>query len=164
MKVPVPLVSPKQFNATSPVLVNTSALAGCVTVMELVVVQFFASVTWMAMVPIPAPLNDKVVAAVVVVAPVVLEVTTNVNGAVPPLAVNDPAPFVSPKQFNAMLPVLVRISALAGCVTVMVLVAVQPFASFTFTVMLPTPAPVNVRVVAVVAVVPPVVLELTVNV
>lgn len=82
----------------------------------------------------------------------------------PPLAVKVPEPLVSPKQFNAMFPLLFKANALAGCVTVIVLVVVQPLASVTFTVMLPTPAPVNVNVVAVVVVVPPVVFELTAKV
>lgn len=82
----------------------------------------------------------------------------------PPAAVKVPVPLVSPKQFKAMFPVLVKANALAGCVTLIVLVVVQPLASVTFTVMLPTPAPVNDKVVAVVDVVPPVVFELTAKV
>ena len=46
----------------------------------------------------------------------------------------------------------------------MVAVLVQLLASLTWTAILPTPAPVKSNVVAVVVVVPPVVLPVTVNV
>lgn len=83
-------------------------------VIVLVVVQPLASVTFTVMLPAPAPDSTNVVAVVEVVPPVVLELTAKVYGEVPPLAVKVPVPFVSPKQFKAMLPVLVNTNALAG--------------------------------------------------
>ena len=109
--------------------------------------------------PTPAPEKVSVVAVVDVVPPVVLLLTTKLYGAVPPPAVKEPLPLVSPLQFSVTF-APVRVNAV-GCVTLIVCVAVQPFEAVTVTLIDPAPAPVKSSVVAVVEVVPPVVLLFT---
>ena len=83
-------------------------------------------------VPTPAAVTLAAVGVVVIVAPDVLTVATNVYGAVPPAAVKLPVPFVAPLQRRFISPVLPRVSG-AGWVRVIFVVAVQPFPSVTVT-------------------------------
>ena len=123
----------------------------------------FASCTCTVMAPTPAFDSVRVVAAVTVVPPVVLLTTLKVYGEVPPPAVKVPEPVVLPLHSKATLPVFARVNA-GGAVILIVDWIVQPFASWACTVIEPTPALDKVKVVAVVAVVPPVVLLTILNV
>jgi hypothetical protein len=162
VNVPPPLVSPAQVSATLPVLFSNNA-GGCVIVIVDWVVHPFASVTPTVIAPAPALAKTNVVAVVLVVPPVVFDITLNVKGAVPPPAVKVPAPSVSPLQPKRTLPVLFNVSA-AGCVIVIVDCVLHPFASVTSTVIAPAPPLARTNVVAVVLVVPVVVLESTAKV
>lgn len=158
MKVPLPFVFPLHNNGTSgPVSVNAN---GSVTLMVALAVHPFESVTVTWIEPTPPLLKVKVVAAGVVVPPVVLLSTVKLYGAVPPDAVNVPLALVFPLHNSATSAVLFSTSA-AGWVTLIVRVAWQPFASVTVTLIEPTPALLNVKVVAPGVVVPPVVLLFT---
>jgi hypothetical protein len=161
VKVPEPSVSPLQFKEMSPLGVRFNN-GGDVTFIVADLVQPFASVVVTLIEPTPAVVKVKVVAVVLVAPPVVLESTVKVYGAVPPEAVKVPEPFVSPLQAKA-ISIVVRFNT-GGTVTLSVAGVVQPFASVTVTVIEPTPAFVKSNVVAVVLVLPPVVLELTVKV
>src|SRR6185369_10414965 len=164
VNVPVPFVSPKHNNATSPVLANANAAAGCVIFIVAEELHAFASVTFTTIDPTPPFVKLNVVAVVLVVAPAELLVMLNVYGAVPPLTVNVPVPFVSPNHNNATSPVLANANAAAGCVIFIVAEVLHAFASVTFTTIDPTPPFVKLNVVAVVLVVAPAELLVMLNV